>query len=401
MKTGHKVTARRSRNLPVLSPVSGAPTLAAPPSSLLPDSAPLRILLIEDSAPDIALIEHMLRTTGRALAVCSVETCVAFENELRRRPPQLILSDYSLPTFDGAKALALAQLLAPGVPFIFVTGTMGEEVAIAMLTQGATDYVLKDRLTRLVPAVNRALAENAERLERTRAEEKLQRSHDQLRALTGHLQFVREEERTRIAREVHDELGQSLTGLRLDLAWLAGEFNGARKPKEKIKFMSAQIDATIQSIRRIATELRPGVLDSLGLVAAIEWQAAEFQQRTGIKCELHVEVAETMWARDFTTACFRIFQETLTNISRHANATRVVVRLAQSGHDLLLTVHDDGRGITAKAIAHSGSIGLMGMQERAAQLGGDVAFTGSPEAGTTVTLRVPLVATAALAEDLS
>jgi signal transduction histidine kinase len=392
MKNGNKKSLRQPRAAsvslatPLVAAVSRAPETARP-------ADPLHILLVEDNMMDIALIGHLLRSTGREIVLTTVETCAEFEAEFKRRQPHLVLSDYSLPTFNGSQALALALELAPDVPFIFVTGTMGEEVAIDMLTRGATDYVLKNRLTRLSPAVNRALAESAQRREHTQAEEKLQRSHDQLRALTGHLQFVREEERTRIAREVHDELGQALTGLRLDLSWLSGKFHGARAPRRKIKSMSAQIDATIQAIRRIATELRPGVLDSLGLAAAIEWQAAEFQERTGITCELKVEVTETMWEREFSTACFRIFQETLTNITRHAHAKHVVVRLAQKGADFLLTISDDGRGITEKQITHPGSIGLIGMKERAAQAGGDVSFTRSPVGGTTVTLRVPLAAT--------
>jgi len=176
------------------------------------------------------------------------------------------------------------------------------------LRRGATDYVLKNRLTRLAPAVSRALRESQQRREREQAEERLRRSHDQLRALTGHLQFVREEERTRIAREVHDELGQALTGLKLDLAWLDGKFHGPREIHAKIKAMSSHIDETIHAIRRIATELRPGVLDSLGLAAAIEWQAAEFQERTGVKCEAKIEVTEMIQDQEVTTACFRIFQ---------------------------------------------------------------------------------------------
>ncbi len=397
MKNGKKKSSRQLRATalalatPTLATVSRAPDTSRP-------ADPLHILLIEDNTMDIALIGHLLRASGREIVLTTVETSAELEAELKRLQPHLILSDYSLPTFNGSKALALAHELAPDVPFIFVTGTMGEEVAIDMLTRGATDYVLKNRLTRLAPAVKRALAESAQRREHTEAEEKLRRSHDQLRALTGHLQYVREEERTRIAREVHDELGQALTGLRLDLSWLSGKFQGARAPRRKIKTMSAQIDATIQAIRRIATELRPGVLDSLGLAAAIEWQAAEFQERTGIACELEIEVTETMWEREFSTACFRIFQETLTNIARHAHARHVAVRLAQDGADLLLTVCDDGRGITEKQITHAGSIGLIGMKERAAQAGGDVAFTRAPAGGTTVTLRVPLAATVAPTE---
>lgn len=400
MKPGNKKIVRRPRTLPApLAGTSQATISQAAP--LLGDSELLRILLVEDSPMDVALIEHQLRATGRKLALTTIDNRESFETELSRRPPHLILSDYSLPAFNGGKALEIAQRLAPAVPFIFVTGTMGEEVAIDMLKQGATDYVLKNRLARLTPAVNRALSESIQRREHEQAEEKLRRSHDQLRALTGHLQFVREEERTRIAREVHDELGQALTGLRLDLSWLSGKFHGAREPQKKIKTMSAQIDATIQAVRRIATELRPGVLDSLGLAAAIEWQAAEFQERTGIRCEMKIEVDEMMWEREFSTACFRIFQETLTNITRHAEATEVEVRLAQVGGDLLLTVRDNGRGITDKEIVHAGSIGLIGMKERAAQVGGDVTFSGASGEGTTVTLRVPLAATVSNLETVS
>jgi len=400
MKHGKKTIVRRTRGFPAPLAATAQSTITQPSTPLSPSES-LRILLLEDNPMDVALIEHQLSATGRKISLTSIETRESFEAELNRRPPHLILSDYSLPAFDGTAALEIAKRLTPGVPFIFVTGTMGEEVAIDMLKQGATDYVLKNRLARLTPAVNRALSESAQRREHEQAEEKLQRSHDQLRALTGHLQFVREEERTRIAREVHDELGQALTGLRLDLSWLSGKFHGGRAPQRKIKTMSAQIDATIQAIRRIATELRPGVLDNLGLAAAIEWQAADFQERTGIRCTLAIEVTERMWEREFSTACFRIFQETLTNIIRHANATEVVVRLFQDDNDLLLTVHDNGRGITDKEIIHAGSIGLMGMTERAAQAGGAVSFTGVSGQGTTVTLRVPLAATNASLEKVS
>jgi signal transduction histidine kinase len=366
------------------------------PPAGIPAAGALRILLVEDSAPDVALIKHMLTKSGREISVVNVETRLAFEAELTTHPPHLILSDYSLPTFDGSAALEIAKRITPQVPFIFVTGTLGEEVAIDMLKLGATDYVLKNRLTRLTPAVSRALSETEQRRERELAEEKFRRSHDQLRALTGHLQFVREEERTRIAREVHDELGQALTGLKLDLAWLAGKLRGTRGLQLKIKTMSGQVDETIHAVRRIATELRPGVLDSLGLAAAIEWQAAEFQERTGIRCEMKIEVTEMIWEQNFSTACFRVFQETLTNIIRHANATRVEVRLAQDEHALILTVRDNGRGITEKEIAHAKSIGLIGMKERAAQVDGKISFAGVPGEGTTVTLRVPLPATVAI-----
>ena len=369
------VAGRRSR-----LPAKGPAPLAV---------APLHIVLVEDSEPDAELIQQTLLDSGLNFSLAIVESGEAFEAELNHQQPGIILSDYFLPAFDGSAALEIAKQLAPGVPFIFVTGVLGEELVIEMLKQGATDYVLKTRLARLASAVNRALRETAQRRENQKAPERLRRPHDQLRALTGHLRFVREEERTRIAREVHDELGQALTGLKLDLSLLSGKTVGQRAVQRKIKAMAARVDDTILTVRRIATELRPGVLDNLGLAAAIEWQAAEFQERTSIRCEVRIEVKETIWDREFNTMCFRIFQETLTNIVRHAKATRVDVRLAQVDHELVLTVRDNGRGISEQEVVHARSIGLIGMRERVAQVGGQV-FFGLPDRGTTVTMRVPM-----------
>jgi signal transduction histidine kinase len=364
----------------------------APPRAL---ARRLRILLVEDSEPDIELVHQTLLDSGLNISLVTVDTRDEFEAELRRQKPSIILSDYWLPTFDGGMALDIAKEIAPEVPFILVTGILGEEVVIEMLKQGATDYVLKTRLARLVPAVTRALRETEQRRDRQEAEEKLLRSNGQLRALTGHLQFVREEERTRIAREVHDELGQALTGLKLDLSMLAGKPVSDRMLKRRVKEMEAQVDATILTVRRIATELRPGVLDSLGLAAAIEWQAMDFQKSTGIRCQVSIHVVESNWDREFSTVCFRIFQETLTNIIRHANATQVEVVLTQADRELILMVSDNGRGISERDVADARSIGITGMRERVAQVGGEVSFLGVPGKGTTVTMRVPIPEAAA------
>ncbi|HEY0455441.1 MAG TPA: response regulator, partial [Verrucomicrobiae bacterium] len=187
----------------------------------------IRILLLEDNAADAELIRYALRNGGLSFSLQRVESKAAFFREMEANTPDLILLDYSLPTFDGLSALNSAREQFPEIPFIFVTGTLGEEVVIEMLKSGATDYVLKNRLSRLVPAVMRALREKEERVERRRAEEKLRKSHEQLRALSVYLQYVREDERIRISRQVHDELGQALTGLKMDLYWLA-----SRLPRE-------------------------------------------------------------------------------------------------------------------------------------------------------------------------
>jgi two-component system sensor histidine kinase UhpB len=351
----------------------------------------LHILLLEDDLADAELIKYSLGQSGLPHLLERVDSREEYVQSLQKKAPDLILSDYKLPGFDGLEALELAKAHAPDSPFIFVTGTLGEERAIETLKRGASDYVLKNSLTQLVPAVHRALREAESRADRQRAEERLRESHEQLRALSVYLQYVREEERTRIAREVHDELGQSLTALKLDLAWVSGRLPRSQRPLlDKLATMSDHVDATIQSIRRIATELRPGILDDLGLVAALEWQANEFQSRTGIQCHVTSTLQDTLLDADLNTTFFRIFQETLTNIMRHANATRVDVNSTTDAGWIVLTVQDNGRGIMPGEIRDRRSIGLLGMEERAALLGGEFSISGEPGRGTTVTVRIPL-----------
>jgi PAS domain S-box-containing protein len=227
--------------------------------------------------------------------------------------------------------------------------------------------------------------------ERKRAQQELSHSHEQLRALAAHLQSIREEERFRIAREIHDELGQSLTGLKLDLAWIMSRLPADGPPlRQRAKTMSALIDNTIQTVRRIATDLRPGILDNLGLVAALEWQAAEFQNRTGIQCRCLSRLDDTGLDAERRTALFRIFQETLTNVARHSQATIVEVRLQETAGQLVLEVSDNGQGFSEKQITDPRSVGLLGMRERAHILGGELQITSAPDQGTTVTARIPM-----------
>lgn len=348
--------------------------------------------MLEDNPTDSELATHTLRRGGIKFTATRVETEADFIRELETNPPDLILSDYALPGFDGYAALDIAKKKTPNIPFIFVTGTMGEEVAIETLKNGATDYVLKHRLARLVPSVHRALREAGERAERRRAQEQLRESHEQLRALSVYLQHVREEERTRIAREVHDELGQALTSCKLDLSMMANKLpHNLAHLKEKARSLSAHIDATIHTVRRIATELRPGILDHLGLIAALEWQANEFQTRTGIKCDVLTDLHEPVLTPELATTFFRIFQETLTNIIRHAGATHVMVHLKEAAGRIILDVKDNGRGISSAEISNTRSMGLLGMKERAALLGGTFKIGPAPNGkGTLASVSIPL-----------
>ena len=227
--------------------------------------------------------------------------------------------------------------------------------------------------------------------ERIQAERELEHSREELRNLSAHQQSVREEERTQIAREIHDELGQALTALKMDLSWLKNRLPAGEKPLHaKARQMEKLADATIESVRRISQELRPGLLDDLGLAAAIEWQAADFQNRSGIVCKAQLEADDLDLDRDLATVLFRIFQETLTNIARHAVASKVNVRLERKEGRIILTVRDNGRGITKKQIDDGRSFGIIGMRERAHLFGGDLQITGRREAGTTVTVGIPL-----------
>ncbi len=227
--------------------------------------------------------------------------------------------------------------------------------------------------------------------ERKQAEEQLRSSTQELRALAERLQSAREEERTQVAREIHDELGQALTALKMDLSWLSKKLPKDQDPlHEKARSMSQLLDATVRTVKRISTELRPGLLDDLGLAAAIEWQAEEFQNRTGIKCTVAINPEGVVLEAKLSTAIFRIFQETLTNVARHANATKVEVNLKKKAHQIELKVQDKGKGITQKQISSSKSFGLIGMRERIFPWQGELKIIGTPGKGTTVTVTIPL-----------
>ena len=202
---------------------------------------------------------------------------------------------------------------------------------------------------------------------------------------------MREEERAQLARVVHDEMGQVLTGLNMDLAWLQNRLEPEQSALlAKTRVMSHLIDTTIQAVRQISIELRLPILDDLGLAAAIEWQLQDLQKHTGLHCELIGSQGEYALDVDGRTTVFRIFQEVLTNVSRHANAPQVKVSLRENSDHLILRVHDNGRGISQDEIHSTKSIGLLGMRERAQLRGGDVHIRGTSGHGTTVTVRLPL-----------
>ena len=230
--------------------------------------------------------------------------------------------------------------------------------------------------------------------ERKHTEEQLKASRQQLRSLSAHLQSVREEERTSLARDIHDELGQLLTALKIDLSRLAKEFPSDQESSlEKTRSMSKLVDMTIQKVKSISAELRPSLLDDFGLVAAMEWQVGEFQKLTGISIEISTKPEDIVLDRDRSTVLFRIFQELLTNVARHADATKVNVSLVEEADKdkIVLTLKDNGRGITKEQISDPRSFGLLGIRERVRSWQGEFKISGIPGKGTTAVVSIPLV----------
>lgn len=272
--------------------------------------------------------------------------------------------------------------------------------------EGAERARAQEELARLHQDLQKAHDDLDERVRQRTAE--LEDSREQLRALAGHIESVREEERTRMARDIHDQLGQAMTGLKMDALWLhshlpqpvatiglggpAGAIKSdGNEPRRKVEGMMRLIDGTIHLVGKIASDLRPAILDDLGLVAAIEWQAGEFEDRSGVSCTFEALADDDHVPPDVATGVFRIMQEALTNVARHAEATQVKIVLAEDVGELVLTVADNGRGLQGPP-RDPKSLGLMGMRERALLLGGTIALEGAAGEGTTVTLRVPLPA---------
>ncbi|MHB8068790.1 MAG: hybrid sensor histidine kinase/response regulator [Desulfobaccales bacterium] len=481
----------------------------------------LDILLLEDVASDAELIEYELRKAGIDFTLKRVDTREDFLEELDQRSPDIILADYSLPTFDGLSGLALTQGMRPELPFIFVSGAMGEEVAVDTLKKGATDYVLKQNLTRLGASVERALREAEERrqrrqteamlreseerfrtlfetagsfisvtttkglllevnpeaervsgwprqevlgrsflelyvpetfkekvkadfqkvlageatrgfemplklreggerpflwnvnrllgkegqvlgvmavgqdiTERKRSEEVLLESEQKLRLLTSQILTAQESERKRISRELHDELGQSLTILKLNLRAAGRQLPEPGGVKEELDGMSLYLDEVIDKVRRLSRALCPAILEDLGLVPALHYLINEFSKYYDINHCIDLEDLDLRFDKEAQIIIFRIFQEALTNIVRHAQATKVRVAVQESKGMAIFEVEDNGRGFEVSEILSGPSmdrgLGLAALDERAKMLGGSLRIRSRKGRGTRITCAVPV-----------
>ncbi len=481
---------------------------------------PISLLLVEDNEDDAILLIDHFRRAGYEARWHRVETQAQFVAALDKGGWDLILSDYRLPGFSGDAALELVKTRGIDIPFMLISGIIDDETASAAMRAGAKDYLSKDRLDRLVPAVERelsearirresqaairaaegretriaaiassipgmvfqlhptqnggvqidyagegaimvfgvapaelvedrerlrqmilpedrnsffdALARCAERLTalnwegRIRVPEgdvkwinvrgsplrlannvmhwagvilnithskqwqaELTDSRAQLAALSSHLQRIKEEERERIARDIHDVLGGLLIGIKIEASLLAGKLAGDDKLCERSKRIATMLDEAIATSSRVARELRPGILKEFGLAAAIESHAEDFSQRMSMPCRVLCADYDISSNEDTEIAIFRVFQEALTNIVKHARASSVEVRLMQEGDEIVLQVVDNGVGISRSDFAKPRSFGLRGMRERVAGLGGSLEIRAQPGQGTELVLRAP------------
>ncbi len=357
-----------------------------------PASRPLRVLHLEDSALDHELALAHLRRSGLAVECRRVESRAEFEAALDRRGGaanrwDLILSDYNLPGFSGIEALHLLRERRLDLPFILVSGEIGEDTAVEAMRSGANDYLLKAKLARLAPAVEQAVEAADARRAHAAADRALQASREQLSALARHLQTSIETERIHIAREIHDDVGGSLMALKFDLDWIrrhAQTLQMQQRAAAAIEVLTHAIDAS----KRVMHNLRPAILEQ-GLVAALQWMASNFERRTGIECRLRSSHDSLNLPPGVPLVAYRMAQEALTNVSKHAQASRVQIELAVGAGVLSLEVSDNGRGMSEDDRAKERSFGLRGLTERACTVGGWVDVISGP-GGTHLILSVPL-----------
>jgi signal transduction histidine kinase len=485
-------------------------------NSSTPDQDAIALVVVEDSPDDVDLLIARLQAGGMRVAARRVETAVELREALASGRCDIVISDHQLPRFGSLEALRIVRESDPDLPFVIVSGAIGEEVAVELMRSGANDYLMKDRLARLVPSVGaaldgaaarrarrateaalvesearfrsitanlpgmvfqlhaegdllvydhvsdgarsvlgiepdalvarplalfevlepddaRALREaaanfgdlhwtgrlqvpagkpavwlqldaGARRLplgyvqwngivrdvsRRVRAQEELHASQEELRALASHLVRVREEEREHLAREIHDDVGSTLTGVKFGLAWLRGQLEDSPALAARVSQTDQIVDAVIHATSRIVHDLRPGIIDE-GIVPALEWLTRSHEQRLGIPCRFFASHEDIDLDRDRAIAVFRVCQEALNNAAKYSCATRLDVRLEEAGGSLALEIRDNGRGIGREDMAKSAAWGLRGMRERAVSLGGVLDVSGGPGHGTTIALLLPL-----------
>jgi signal transduction histidine kinase len=354
-----------------------------------------KILFLDDSEDDVELMKSELNNARVEFISKHVINKNDFIHAIDEFRPDIILADYSLPTFNGMNAFLLVKQSHPGIPFILVTGVLSEQLALDFLQEGVDDFVLKSSYKRLPLAIESAIRNKEMEKEKQAIQNELKKSHKELQLLLDRQQNSREEERRTIARDLHDELGQVLTTLKIDVSMLRKKVasNGTQVQSDLIKSELTSIikliDRINRSVRRISSGLRPEILDELGLIEAIQWHIREFEKRHEIKSHVELPTNSLSMDNNSSIALFRIIQEALNNVAKHSEASNVTVKMKIENDSLFLEIKDDGKGLLPESIKSSGALGIIGLRERVRLLNGKFNIVGKPGKGTMITVTVP------------
>lgn len=357
-------------------------------------TSPLNIIVVEDSELDYELLLAMLTREGLKPRTTRVEDEAGMRDVFAKGRVDAVITDHNLPRFDSFASLKVAKSIDTDIPVIVLSGEMSEDLAVAALHAGADDFVLKTRMFRIAAALRHSLQAAEARRESRTAVAALAQSEAKLHALTQHLEGAKEEERRAIAQEIHDDIGGALTALKFELVRLARALPGdAARPQ--LEAISQLLESAVVASHRIQHALRPAVLDA-GLVDALEWLARGFAERSGIKVDFQANRDEFAIAPDRAAALYRVAQEALTNIRKHASATHVHMQLFALADEITLEVTDDGSGFDPSALQVTPGFGVRGMIERARGLEGWAEVSSSPKGGTTVMFSIPPTANSAV-----
>ncbi len=358
-----------------------------------PAPPPLRILHLEDSEPDHQLAQRALAKAGLASMLDRTDTLADFEAALRATAYDLVLADYHLPGFTALNAWQTMQQTAHQLPFVLLSGAIGESAAVQAIQLGMSDYLAKDDMARLGPVVQRALQTHQTRQAKAHADAELAASERRLAELTAHLHTAIEDERAAIAREIHDDIGGALAAIRFDLAWMARHHADAAT-QAHVQTAHEMLQQAVSASQNIMMNLRPAVLDQ-GLGPALEWLVTGFARRTQLDVRLNCQLAASdtgsiLLPKSVELTAYRTAQEALTNAAKHAACTSIQIECADAQNLLTLEISDNGTGM-AEADRHKPrSFGLQGLGERAKTVGGWLDIGRASTGGTCITLSVPL-----------
>jgi len=353
----------------------------------------LRILHLEDSPEDHQLVVRTFKQSVEPVEIKRVDSLAGFDAALNESVFNVVLADYRLPGFTALDAWALMNQRQIRLPFVLLSGAIGETAAVQAIQAGISDYLPKEDLQKLRHVVQRALEAHAVLMAKELADVELAQSERQLAQFAEHLQATIEKERSAIAREIHDDIGGSLAAIRFDLSWIERHTTQAESLVH-VRAATDMLQHAVEASQRIMMNLRPALLDH-GLGAAVQWLAKNFSKRTGIETLVKTQLQTEKLPSPIELTVFRTAQESLTNVSKHAQCSLVRLDLTADRSFITLEVADNGQGITPPGGNQTGGFGLKGLNERAKTVGGWLDISSAHDAGTTVTLMIPLADSAA------